>query len=469
MIWKVLSYMNSWELVNNKYPLALNSLKSALNRYSSNDIQIVRENGQIANSSRALWEKALFDEGWNITEQSIYTNTGRKKSVRMVGPMRDGLAAQVAYSSPDCLSRWLFNYATIGVKYGLVDVPILIVPLEDELSVDERKRPLNRMNNFEHYQEQLDFLSPLSVSHPFLIIGYSNQSSLSDIDIDIDIDIFELESEVTFVDSESNVVINRNIEFPPEYHQAGMGILLFFSTYLSENYPSQNATVRIEQNGLNVRMVIESVDGSSEVIEKALHEYELIMSGCENVTKFTHNEKLILDLRSEVRIAKYRIESQQDIISLQNTKLHKNESRIDTLLNLVGEGLKKESSIINVQVNPCIQNNTVVTFNSDISSSLGCLEELADIIPKDDQVCLPVLDLTKSLQQIESENNPDTVRSSSAMAKFLRLIDKLSDTNSSIRKAIDTTQQGVEVVVELVAKYNKIASWCGLPCVPTFK
>ena len=215
-------------------------------------------------------------------------------------------------------------------------------------------------------------------------------------------------------------------------------------------------------------MVVESADGKSEIIEKALHEYELIMSGSEKITKFTNNDKLILDLRNEVRVANFRIESQQDIIALQNNKLQSTESRIDMLLSLVGEGLKKESHAINVQVNPCIQNNMSMTINSDVSSSLGCLEELGDLMPKDDEVCLPILDLSKALQKIEAEKEPDVVRCSSAMAKFGRFIDKISDTNSSIRKTINTKQQGIDIAVDLVNKYNKIASWCGLASVPMF-
>lgn len=453
--------MGSWELVNNKYSNAFATLNNAIERYTKGEVQLAEDEGRL--HSRAHWEKALFDEGWNISEQSVYTNLGRKRSVRFLGPQQDGLAAQIAFHNPDFLSRWLFNYATIGVKNGIVEVPILIVPMNDALSDDDRRRAMSRLGTFEYYQEQLDLLSPLSVSHPFVIIGYSNQASL------LGTDVFELEPEPGFNETDSNVVINKSIEFPPEYHQAGIGILNFFSTYLNENYPNQNATVRIEQNGLNVRMVVESSDGNSEVIEKALHEYELIMSGSENATKFTQNDKLILDLRNEVRVANFRIESQQDIISLQNSKLQSSESRIDVLLGLVGEGLKKEPNTINVEVNPCIQNNTSITFNSDISSSLGSLEELTELMPKDDEVTLPILDLTKSLQHLETEKDPEKVRSSSAMSKYSRFIDKLSDKNNSIRKAVDTTQQGFEVVMELVEKYNKIASWCGLPSVPTFK
>ena len=453
--------MDAWSIVEHSHKDELASLTRAIQRYATGDVTLADDEGR--SHLRALWEKALYDEDWNVTEQTFFTAAGRKLPVRFIGPQKNGLAAQIAFQNPDFLSRWLFTYATLAVRNGVADVPILVVPMRDSLSDEDKSSHIRRYGTFEHYQEQLEMLSPINLGIPFLIVGYSMQKSL------LDLNIIELEQEERFSNEDSNIIVNKSIEFPAEYHQAGVGILNFFSTYLNENYPSQNATVRIEQKGLKVKMIVESEDGSSEVIEKALHEYEQIMSGKENATKFTHNEKLILELRNEVRAAKFRIESQQDILALQNDKLRTSESRIDTLLVLVGEGLKKESQPISVQVNPCIQNNMSVTFNSDVSSSMGCLEELSDLLPKDDDVCLPILDLSKSLQTIESEQSPETVRSSSAMTKFSRFTDKLSDTNSSIRKAIDATQQGYEIAQELVEKYNKIASWCGLPSIPTFK
>ena len=107
--------------------------------------------------------------------------------------------------------------------------------------------------------------------------------------------------------------------------------------------------------------------------------------------------------------------------------------------------------------------------NADISSSIGCLEELRDILPKDDDTALPISALTSSLLSIQSEQDPEVVKASSSMSKFSRFIDKISDSNSTIRKALDSVQQGYEIASDLVDKYNKIASWWGLPSFPTFK
>ncbi|WP_153038496.1 hypothetical protein [Aliivibrio fischeri] len=461
MIQNIISFMGAWSEVQSNYSEEFESLERGLNRYLSGNVILHEEGNKI--SPRALWEKALYDEGWSINEQVLYASNGRKLPIRNLGAQNNGLSAQIALNNPEFLTRWLFTYATLGVRHGLANIPILVVPMRDSLDENEQRRVFARMGTFEYYQEQLEMLSPLSLGVPFLIVGYSIHGSLLEKHVE------ELLPEQQHSSKEQNTVINQSIEFPPEYHQAGVGILNFFSTYLNENYPEQDATVRIEQKGLKVRMVVQSEDGNSEVIEKALHEYQKIMSGQESASKFTNNDKLILDLRNEVRAAKFRIESQQDFITFQNEKLRTSEEQVSTLLNLVGQGLKKDTHNINVQVNPCIQNNLSVTVNADISSSIGCLEELRDLLPKGDETSLPITDLSSSLQNIEAEQNPDAVRSSSSMSKFTRFIDKLSDSSSSIRKAVDSVQQGYEIASDLVEKYNKIAVWCGLPCFPSFK
>ncbi len=67
--------------------------------------------------------------------------------------------------------------------------------------------------------------------------------------------------------------IVRFIEFSPEYYQSGMSILSYFGKILWQKYPNKNVKVRIEQNDLKVKMIIDTPEGNKEEIEKALKEY----------------------------------------------------------------------------------------------------------------------------------------------------------------------------------------------------
>lgn len=267
----------------------------------------------------------------------------------------------------------------------------------------------------------------------------------------------EVESELLTITNQRKV--ERCIHFSPEYHQAGLDILNYFGTYLREQYPEENASVKIEQRGLQVRMVIETEDGKTETIEKALHEYELIITGVESPARFSSNEKLLFELKNELRIAQFRLESQQDLIGMQN-------GRIDQLLNIIGDGLSKNNQVtIDFKPNITLSNN--VTINQDIASALSNVNELINEIPKTSDAYIPLTQLEKSLTEVENSNDPESVRRSPAMSKFKRIINKATDSGNELNLAIDKIDSGWEIFSELAGKYNKLAEWCGLPVVPS--
>lgn len=308
-----------------------------------------------------------------------------------------------------------------------------------------------RRESFEMNLEQLEMLAPLSHQYPFLVIGYSNQASITAPEI------IELESDL-YVEEDSSV-IDRCIEFPPEYHQAGLDILNYFGTYLREQYPEENASVRIEQQGLKVRLVIETADGKSETIEKALHEYELIITGAEPPERFANSDKLILELRNELRIAKFRLESQQDFIGMQN-------GRIDQLLNIVGNGLSQKHEVM-IDFKPTITLSNTITINQDVAAALSNVNELMEELPESNDAYFALKELEGSLASIETDNDQESVRRSPAMSKFKRLIDKAAETGSDLNSAIKKAERGWEIFSDLAGKYNKLAEWCGLPVVPS--
>jgi len=129
-------------------------------------------------------------------------------------------------------------------------------------------------------------------------------------------------------------LIERFIEFPPEYHQAGMSILNYFGSVLKKKYPDTEAKIKIEQDGLRVKMVIDPVDGGKrEVIEKTLMDYGLVITGRMTPEEFTDDRNLIIELKSELRIAQVRIETQKDL-------LQDKSAQVDKLFSLVSQGIQ---------------------------------------------------------------------------------------------------------------------------------
>ncbi len=153
-------------------------------------------------------------------------------------------------------------------------------------------------------------------------------------------------------------LIERFIEFPPEYHQAGISILNYFGTVLKKKYPDTKAKVKIEQDGLKVKMVIDPVDGRDhEIIEKALDEYGLVVTGKMTPEEYCNNDPLqIMELKSQLSIAQVQIDNQKQIIEYQAREIRKQDEQvknkseesarkdiqIDRLLNLLESGLKSD-------------------------------------------------------------------------------------------------------------------------------
>lgn len=444
---KVISYKNSWNIVKNKFSTELSEIELGLtDLFPDNIASLVFPERA---SPREVWDKIMNEKGWEIKNRIHYSPEGIRINISRLGPIKNGLSVTSPFGSFNNISGWLFQQSTLAVRHGLIEVPVMLVPVRG-FAKDSDSMWVRR-ENFEMNLAQLEILAPLSHQHPFLIIGYSNASSKNEPEI------IELSSDSYIKDDKS--VIDRSIEFPPEYHQAGLDILNYFGTYLREQYPEENALVKIEQKGLYVRLIIETTDGESEVIERALHEYELIITGNEPPEKFTKNDKLVFELKNELRIAKFRIESQQDLIGIQN-------NRIEQLFNIISNGLTQKNSVM-VDFKPTITLTSSMQINQFVASAVSGINELIERIPESNEAHFALKELEGSLISIETNNDQESVRRSPAMSKFKRLIDNIADTGSNLNLAIKKAEKGWEVFSDLANRYNKLAEWCGLPVVPS--
>lgn len=123
-------------------------------------------------------------------------------------------------------------------------------------------------------------------------------------------------------------LIERSIEFPPEYKQAGVSILNYFSEILRQRYPESEATVQIKQYGLKVTMTIDPVDGKREIIEKTLNDYGLVITGKMLPEEFESDPLQVMALRNKLEIAQMELRQTKQL--LQFTEKHHSE-RIESL------------------------------------------------------------------------------------------------------------------------------------------
>lgn len=446
IISKVISYKNAWNDLKENNQNELDEILLGLPKFIDDYIQSRSDDGRPM--YREIWNSVLNEKGWDVIDSSFYTEDGQRIYIGNLGPIKNGVSAAISFGHIDFSNRWLFQQTTLAGKYDISKIPILLVPVQ-EFGRSQDDRFFSRMS-FEQYQRFLEPLTPFSHAYPFLILGYTNQQSL------FEVEVYEIESDPLVVNE--NIVVDRCIEFPQEYHQAGLNILNFFGTYIREQYPDENARVKIEQKGKIVRLVIETEDGRKETIEKALEEYQLVITGQVKPEEVTKNEKLVLELKSELRLAKYRVETQQDIMSVQS-------GRIDQLLSIVAEGLSNKP-VISIDFKPEITVDTKIQNNQNLTSAISDINDLKLLLSPSSQEYLELKNIEGSLIAIERETNPETVKNSSGMSKLKKFIERVSDGNEQIAKAIKTTETGVDIFKNLAGKYNNIAEWCGLPQVP---
>lgn len=436
-ITKIISYRDAWETINSNHLDSLDEIIAALSLIqdeSEEDISI-------------LIKKEIKEKDWNQLRYGSSVFDQGDKRLKTINYVKNRIGLSI--SKLNLFNIWLFQDAQVILSDNIIDLPILLAPLK---SISKNNRT-KKSDQFETIHEDLIKLEPLAINYPFLIFGYEFTTQKKDLEI--------IEVKSNQLETADNIIIERFIEFSPQYYQAGINIISFFGNYIKQQYPDEDVTVSIEQHRNMVRLKIVTNDGKTEIIEKALEEYQMVISGNKQPEDITDNSSLVLELKNELRIAKLRIESQKDIIGFQ-------KSNIEQFFNILGNGLAKPMPVI-IDFKPSMHQQTNIVFNQQISTTFGTLSELKELIPAEkNELHEKVLALESALLKIEKEQDPEVVKKSSAMSKFRRFLFDIEDKESGLYNVVDKVNSGVDIIRDLAGKYNSIAQWCGLPQVPHF-
>ncbi|MEC3905546.1 LuxR C-terminal-related transcriptional regulator [Tamlana sp. 2201CG12-4] len=199
--------------------------------------------------------------------------------------------------------------------------------------------------------------------------------------------------------------IERNIEFKSEYLQSGITILNYFSTVLRQKNPDSKSVVRIEQEGLNVRLLIIPEKGTEiQVIEKTLEEYGLVISGKMKMTDFLNDNMQILELENKLEISKLELRFAHKQLEYER-KNH--EGRITSIEN--------EVDWLRGQIGNSLSDIRKITIGSN--NYLG--DSVKEHFPSNDKALLKSLDLIEKFLIIK-----DNEKNKEEMLKALQDIQK---------------------------------------------
>lgn len=143
--------------------------------------------------------------------------------------------------------------------------------------------------------------------------------------------------------------ITREISFPPELQQAGIGILSYFSKVLQSNYPDLDIGVTIQQHGDSVTMVITHPDGTREEITKTLHEYGLVVTGKMRAEDLVHDPIQAMALKQKLELTELELRQTREILTLQRTysedRIKSLESDVSRLYGMLEQKLGNDAGL----------------------------------------------------------------------------------------------------------------------------
>lgn len=448
-----ISYGDAWNTLNKNYSEIFEELQNIIDQINISNIQEYENiKGSIVNgySIRRYWRSNMKLRDWMmISHTKNYSN----QDLSLLGFLKNNISLNF-FNDAEVINRWLYSITPIAYKNGSLSIPIAVVPIPSAFIDVEEVGSKSALNNKVFTQIYLDLnnLEPLDHNVPFLILGIGIHKNV--------FDVREISSIKIEKKDSKEIRIDRCIEFSPEYYQAGLAILTYFGSVLREKYPEQNATVKIKQHDLTVRMIIETEDGNIETLEKALHEYELVLKGQQSAEEFYLSPIKALELKNQLNLFKFQVESQREIIALQNGRILSLEAIVEKALAPI---IHPPVTIINQLSNT---QTTNINYQRELNESYDDLDKLIDIADKDSlkkrlERVLTALDAAQNLDE------PEEVKNSGGMKQLAKILNEANEVGTEVNDLVEQSGKAFELMKNLGRKYNSVAEWCGLPVIPS--
>lgn len=193
----------------------------------------------------------------------------------------------------------------------------------------------------------------------------------------------------------------RTIEFEPEYRQAGVSILSFFSELVETEFSNQSVKVGIMQSGNTVTLRIETPEGELlKEVEQTLNKFGLAVMGKAPINSVSNNQQLVQDLKTRLEVTNLELRLRQEAALTQSSQYEKRitslESQINNLHNLVGNNLLNQNNL----------SETIRLLSSATQPSeafLAALSSISEVLNKS-QSKETELQLERSLTDLEKES-----------------------------------------------------------------
>lgn len=434
----IIDYRNGYKLLQTKYKNEYNELLQSIVELNFNDIHVEGKINHFRLAEKeADWKEKLNTYAW---ERFPFVLNG--ETTAGLDYHKNSVAVSLNFQSrTDRTNTILYSTLPYVVRHTTNIEVLVFAILEDNF--------LNKINSrygagtiYRYYKSR----SPLEVVRPFIVIGINSEPPIDGTEI------FNLEHFSGEYDYENNTRIIRTIEFPHGYYHAGVGILSYFDKILREKHPDSSAKVKIIQEDLIVKMVIETGSGDKEIIERTLNDYGQVVSGRIAPQDFLDTNLQVIELRAELNIAATRIKMQEDLLRVQETKIEK-------LLEIVGDGLRRSNDRpIQIAINN--SNYQETNIQHEVGELLRYLTELKEN-SEDDEVATSIDEINEIISA--TPGTQDVTKNPDFFSRIKGLLEKISGISSTGNETIAASST---LIRNIILKYNAIAKLVGLATIP---
>lgn len=211
-------------------------------------------------------------------------------------------------------------------------------------------------------------------------------------------------------------IIDRYLSFDNDSYLEAIALISTFNSHLSEKYPETKITVKIQQEGDKIRLIVEADDGIHIETEQILNDF---------------NKGILRKLQSieDIKERNFRQVRQPP------TSVHVNVNNENIITN-------------NVSVN--------VELKSLLNKNNGLINELIEELESTPEV---VNQLKKIISSSEFITQPEQLESSAFLSRATRFAEQVKDKGSALYKLTKTSKECADIVNKIMDNLQIFSNW----------
>ncbi|MFA0523709.1 hypothetical protein AB4517_08930 [Vibrio sp. 10N.222.52.C3] len=332
-ITKAISINGGWDVLCSNQP-AFNSVRSVVNSINLETLDKLEKAKDVPRGKVRPVTVTKFIRSLPLASAKRAVATKKKREHRFKSGVSFDGAVSFNQACMNVIDKWALVETERAQMAKYCDVSVLVMfdhipkwlhaPQCSELDFNGGQFE----KSLQHIKQNL---LPLYHERPLVILGLSEDLSSTE--------LIELENQLA---GESIV---RSLEFSPEHYQAGVGILSYFSEILQQKYPDVEAKVKIEQDGLKVRMTVDTPDGCQEIVEEALTNYTLVLAKEIPPEDLLEDKLQIHKLKMKLDIAEIEVRNTRDLMMIADTTYKERVGSLEQEIEFMRTSIKDQMQL----------------------------------------------------------------------------------------------------------------------------